>query len=319
MRTKQFALQKALTCLFFYLPFIASTLFSQNDEEKMEQVFTGVSPIILPKEGLEVSFTNSLASFWLAFKQYEPQFDAFRVANRYRFSRFEQLLRVSYGFDKDKRWDLGAELRFAHARLDDEARSSPFRAIGRHQTTTGETYRGPTQLGLRARFVPFGELPELTFQATASIPVIKSEELRQRLDAQRSQVGLLATYFQSFDDRASFLLQADWSSRIRNKENAATTHAASLGGYLVFDLFGGESWSLFPGVVYGATLQAYSGNLNRANQQMLGGLGLLYRSGEQLSVYFNGQTPFILESGSQYVEWVRPSFSALSVGIRYVL
>jgi hypothetical protein len=319
MRTTHLLHTKAIAAFVFCLTFIVAPLIAQNDEEKLKGIYTGISPIILSKDGVEISFTNTLASFWVAFKQYEPQFDAFRVANRYRFSRFDQSLRVSYGFDKDKRWDLGAELRYAHVRLDDEARSSPFRALSSKNEGTGETYRGPTQLGVRARFMPFGELPELTLQASASFPVVKEEALRQRLDAQRAQAGLLATYFQSFNDRASFFLQADWQTRFRNGENAATTHSASLGGYLVFGLFGGDAWSLFPGVVFGSTLQAYGGNLNRANQQLLGGLGMLYRPTEQLGIFLNGQVPFILESGSQYVEWVRPSYSAISLGARLVI
>ena len=296
---------------------IAISLPAQvHKTEKGANIYTGVSPIILDKEALEISLTNSLTSFWLAVKKYEPQFDAFRITNRYRFTRLDQALRVSYGFAKNKRWDLGAELRFAHVRLDDEARSSPFRALG-GDTPSGNTYRGLSLMGLRARFMPFGSLPELTLQATAFFPIARQEESRQHLDAQRTSMGLLATFYQPFNDRTTYFLQADWQSRISNNENPKTTHSTSLGGYLVFKLFGGDSWHLFPGVTYAATLQPYSGGgLRKVNQQLLGGLGLLYQPEQQFGIYLNAQTPFILESGSQYVEWVRSSFSAVSLGVR---
>jgi hypothetical protein len=306
----------------YWIILLASISFSLpaqvTKSDKGANIYTGVSPIVLDKDRVEISLTNSFTSFWLAVKKYEPQFDVFRVANRYRFTRFDQALRVSYGFSKSKRWDLGAELRFAHVRLDDAARSSPFRVFG-GDTDSGNTYRGISMVGLRARFMPFGGLPELTLQGTAYFPIARQEDSRRQLDAQRAQAGLLATFYQPFNDRTLYFLQADWQTRFQNNENRTTTHSTSLAGYLVFSLFGEEVWRLFPGCTFAATLQSYGGGLNKVNQQLLGSLGLLYQPGEQFGAYFNVLAPFILESGSEYVEWVRPSFSAFSLGLRTML
>lgn len=301
------------------LSFTALTLSAQvAKSDKGANIYTGVSPIVLDKDQVEISMTNSLTSFWLAVRKYEPQFDVFRVANRYRFTRFDQAIRVSYGFSNHKRWDMGAELRFAHVRLDDAARSSPFRVFG-GQTDFGTTFRGISTVGMRVRYMPFGELPELTLQGTAYFPVARTAERRQQLDAQRAQLGLLATFYQPFNDRVLYFLQADWQSRLQNSENATTTHSASMGGYLVFSLFGEETWRLLAGCTFATTLQAYGGGLNKVNQQLLGSLGVLYQPSEQFGVFLNTQAPFILESGSEYVEWVRPSFSAFSLGLRSLL
>ena len=170
--------------------------FCQTSKKSEANFYTGISPVILAKDGVEVNFLNSMTSFWLASKEYNPLSNSTRIANWYRITRFQQLLRVNYGFSKSGRWDLGAEVQYTHSRLDDDARSSPFRVFG-GDTDSGKSYRGASLLGLRLRLAPFENLPELTLQGMAYFPINRSEELRAQLGSQRTQVGALATFSNS--------------------------------------------------------------------------------------------------------------------------
>lgn len=303
--------------LYAWLFLFSSPAFCQYSEKDKANFYTGISPVILAKDGIEVNFLNSMTSFWLASKEYFPTTNSTRIANRYRLTRFQQLLRVNYGFSKSGRWDLGAELHYTHSRLDDNARSSPLSVLG-DDSETGKSYRGISTLGVRLRMAPFDALPELTLQGMAYFPMNKEEELRAQLGSQRTQVGLLATFYQQLNPSVFCFLQADWRTFLANNELDKTTHAPSLSGFLVFQTT--ETLYLFPGMTYAPTLQAVSsGALRRVNQQLLGSIGALYQPADAFGIMLNYQVPFILESGSQSTEWVRESYTALTLGFRVQL
>ncbi len=298
-------------CLFFY----TNLLTGQPGRADKITFYTGISPVILKKDAVEATFNNSLTSFWVAVNEYLPAYNASRVANRYRFSRLEQLARVSYGFSPGGRWDLGAEFRYTHSRLDDEARSSPFRVF-EGESGSGDTFRGLSYLGLRFRAAPFETLPELSLQATVHYPFARQEELRLRLGAQRTQLGAMATFYRQFNASTYLFLQGEWRAHLKNDENPFTTHTPSASGFLVLDLWDGQ-WYLFPGLTYGVALQkSAGGSLARLNHQFLGSLGLLFQPDVRYGILFNTQFPFILDSGSFYTEWVPESYSSFTLGIR---
>jgi len=306
--------QAALLLLAVLIAVPASGQFSKKDEAKF---YTGISPFILPKDGIEVNFLNSMTSFWLAVNEYNPSSNSTRIANRYRFTRFQQLLRVNYGFSSSGRWDLGAEFQYTHSRLDDEARSSPFRVLG-GDTPSGATFRGLSMAGVRLRVMPFEHLPELTVQGMAHFPINRNKETSAQLGANRTQLGLLATFYQQLNARTFYFLQGDWRTQLASNELDRTTHTPSLSGFLVFEA--GEMWYVFPGLTYSPTLQKVgNGSFVRVNQQLLGSIGGLFQPSDAFGVMLNWQIPFILESGSQSVDWVRESFSSVTLGVRVVL
>lgn len=311
--TSPLHLFSVLLLLLFTLP-----VYGQFSREGEARFYTGISPVILAKDGIEINFLNSMASFWLAVNEYNPTSGSTRIGNRYRFTRFQQLLRVNYGFSNSGRWDLGAELQYTHSRLDDEARSSPFRVLG-GDTPGGTSHRGLSMVGLRLRMMPFDNLPELTLQGMAHFPINRNEETRAQLGAQRTQIGLLGTFYQQLNTRTFYFLQGDWRTQLANEELDKTTHIPSLSGFLVVNV-GEEMWYLFPGITYSPVLQKTgSGRFVRVNQQLLGSLGGLFQPSEAFGIMLNWQIPFILESGSSSTEWVRESFTSFTLGFRVVL
>ncbi len=292
---------------------------SDADDSDQFNLYTGVSAVILPKEGVEINLLNSLNSFWIALQEYDAQADATRIVDRQRYSRADHSLRVSYGFSSTNRWDLGASLHYARVRQDAAARSSPFRVFNDSNPADGTTYSGISGVGLQVRAMPFAGLPELTLQGGAVFPVAKNDELKAYLNAQRTQVFLTGTFYQRLGPATLAFLQADWRLFLQNANNERSLMAPAASGYLVFEL-PNDRWYIFPGIAYGITFQKLTdSNYRLANQQLYGSLGILYRPGPAFNILLTGQLPFIFESGSSRTVWVRESYTGLNLGFRYIL
>ncbi len=315
-------------CLRFGATFLLLGLFqapiaAQTDtevEEETPNLYTGVSAVILPKDKTEINLINSVSSFWIAVNDYDGDIQATRITNRYRYSRADHLLRVSHGFSKNGRWDLGADLYYTRTRLDDEARSSALRVFGNDNSADGKTYSGVSAVGVQVRFMPFRKLPELTLRAGLSQPLARSEELRLRLNAQRTQLFLSGVYSTRIGPSTLVFLQADLKSYLRTEENKKALFVPGTAGYIVFET-PNQQWFFFPGLSYNMVLQqgAKGSKYVKSSESMFGNLGVLYRPNLKLSLLLSGQIPFIFESGSTRSIWVRESYVGVNLGARISL
>lgn len=294
---------------------------SAQEEKEDPAFFTGLSPVILERNAAEINLINSLTSYWIVAKQFTPDNATGFLLDRKRFTRSEHLLRASYGFSKNKRWDLGAELKFTQARLDEGARSSPFRVFG-NETSGGTSYRSLTGIGLRVRTMPFKNIPELTLQGTISYPqksASSTDVERAQLDAQSTQVGISATYYIQSGENMYYFFQGDWSTRLENSENKRTKHAPSLSTTLVVKTWE-DRWFLFAGMNYGMSLQKFSdGGLYRLSHALFASGGVFYQPTPKFSVFLSVQLPLMFESNLRSVELVRESFTGVSLGMRSLL
>lgn len=306
--------------LLFFIFFINNSatgqIFGHDDDDEF---FLGsISPVVLGKDVTEINFVNSLNSFWIAYHEFIPSFNGTRIGDRSRFSRFDQLLRVSHGFSNNGRWDIGADFRVVHTRLDEEAKSSPLRVLG-GDTDSGKSNRSLASIGLRTRIMPLEDVPELTLQGTFHYPIGKDPEIRRRIGVDRSQVGVMATYFQNLNSSTFYFLQGEWNVFLASDDHDQSTHLSALNGYLVFGIME-KQFFIFPGLTYVNSFQNYpSVGLKRINQQLYGGLGGQWQVGETIGLSLFLQRPFIFESGSQFSEWVRESYSSVTIGVRVLL
>ena len=294
----------------------------QAQQTKEEPTFfTGLSPVILERNAAEINILNSLNSYWIESKQFRPDNPTGFFVDRKRFTRTEHLLRASYGFSKNKTWDLGLEIKFNQVRLDEGARSSPLRVFG-NETNGGTSYRGLTAIGLRLRTMPFKNIPELTLQGTVQFPQNKrssAETERAQLQNQSMQAGLTATYYRQSGENIYFFFQADWATRFMNSENKRVKHFPSLNSTVVIRTWN-EQWFIFTGLNYGMSLQQFSeGGLYRLNQALFGSGGLFFQPTPQFSIVLSAQLPLMFESNLRTVELVRESFTGFSLGVRSLL
>ncbi|MBK8194274.1 MAG: hypothetical protein IPK76_14070 [Lewinellaceae bacterium] len=307
-------LRLSAACLLLF-----STLHLKAQDDDHPNLYTGASSAILPKDATEINLINSINSFWIAQNEFDGSIEATRITNRARFSRADHILRVLHGFSKSGRWDMGAEIYYTRARLDDQARSTPFRVYGNAFPESGTTYNGVSYIGVQVRGMPFAGLPELTLRGGYNHPIANTPEKRLNLFAQRPVAYLNALFIERLGPMLLGQVQGDFRTYFRNDENTRTLLAPSASGYLIFEI--GEKWYLLGGMSYNLTFQqSFKGaSILKANQQLYGSLGAIYRPGRLLSVILSGQVPFIFDSGSSYSVWVRESYVGLNLGLRVLL
>ncbi len=304
-------------CITLFLPLLLSAQEAKEDPT----FFTGISPILLERNASEVTLMNSMSSFWLAIHKYDPTLQIAQIQDRQRFTRTEHLLRLTYGFSKNKNWDLGAELKFANARLDDAARSSPFLVFNKQAEKSTEnfvnnnSYHGLSSIGLRLRFMPINSIPELTLQATYQRPVARTAAERYAFGSQRTQAGLTATYFIQSGENIYYFFQADWATLLKSDDNHFNGHIPSISTFVVVRTWENQ-WFIYPGLTYSMSL---SGSFYRLQQQLFGSLGVFYQPSPKFSLLLNWQTPFVLQSGSRSVDFVKESYTGFTIGIRTLL
>ena len=271
----------------------------------------GASTYILPKDQLEVQFTNGLTSYWLAYNEF-TQDNYSRIANRRRTTFFQQKLRAIYGFSASQRWDLGVEASYNHYRDDDDARSSPLRVFSDGHPETGYSYRGLASLGFRFRATPVASLPEWTIQAGYSFPVGNlAPSVKRLLSSDLSTADLLSTFFRKIGDGSYYFVQAQglyqYSTERVNYQGAGSF-------YLVQRL--GGSWYLFPGLSYVWSNQSQKrGNYSNISQIIFGGVGLQWQPRFAYSFSLVYLYPFRYDIGSPFVEVVPNSYASINLGV----
>ncbi len=297
----------------------AQSYVAGQDSTGSAYFYPGVSAVVLEKDASEIVLRNNFTSFWLAINEYDPATKGTRVSDRARQTIFEHALQVSHGFSKSQRWDIGVEMRYAHTRLDSIANSSPWKALS-DDDKGGDTYRGLSWLGIRTRIMPFSKLPELTLQGTALFPINGDYRDRRNLGANRIQASLGATFFRKPFNHTYYFLSVEWKTFFRDIENDKVSHTPSVGAYLIREMMSRRLYVL-AGLAYSPNYEQFydNGPLRKTSEFFLGFIGLQYQPNRKFGLYLNTQTPFILDSGSDYIQWVRQSYSAWSLGFRVLL
>lgn len=322
MKTSTIFLKYCLPVFLFF--HFGKTLTAQYDiplQDTSYQIkfYSGISPVILDKDDIEIYMFNSLVSFWDGLYQYSNILNDNIIVDRRRFTSLDHSLRVSYGFSENKRWDLGATIQYRQIRLDNDARSSPFRVF-EGDSFSGNSERGFSRVGLQVRWMPFTKIPELTLQSSLNFPIAKDDELKAELGTQRISFDLNATWFNEFFAQTYLFFQAGWTTRFKNERRDYSTHHTLGSIYLVKGIFNQKLY-IFPSLVYFNSLEQFNkgGRLNQTNYQLLWGGGIQYQPNTQISIFAQFQAPFILESGSKSSEWIKESFTAISLGLRILI
>lgn len=290
-------------------PLIAQ-IVEQLETQEEELAILGFSPVILPKDALDVGITNSLSSFWLLTQQFNPATSAFEDVDRSRYSRLDHITKISYGFSAKQRWDLGAEFRYALVYAGKDADSNPFHLFNPPANTFHQ--RGLTAAGIRLRYAPLKKYSGLTLTGSVLFPTGKDPMKRRNLAFDRTEMGVAATLIDRFNEKVSYYLLGDWRIRFSNVENPQTVHLPTLAAYLIFDLYDQRLY-LFPGL---ATSYSFNQKLDKLNNQLYGSLGLQYQSLSGFNVFINTQTPFIFDSGNPLRTWERKSYLGWTLGLR---
>ena len=278
----------------------------ESEAEKGESVYiAGVSPFILDHGEVETALTNSLTSYWNIFSAYNVDGEFF--SNIYRLSIADHVFNIAYGFSKTGMWDLGAEFRYTFRRLDDVARNSPFMVYNGDPNS----FSGLAYIGLRARAVPFGTLPNLTVQASVLFPNA-DKSVRYNLGADRVQLNMFATYYETIDFKLGYFLQGGWGFHLPGSASRGLVNAANVAAYLSYNAYTNRIF-VIPGLAYSGTFQS---DMSQLAQGVFGILVLQFQPNTRASINLQHGLPLLFESHQPQVAFERSSFSSTSLGIR---
>jgi hypothetical protein len=283
-------------------------------EEEPPFVFGNVSPVILAPGKIEASNLAVLSSYWLT-----NQFGN-RILDRYRVSRFDDFINLSYGVSADSRWDIGLQLRYARLRLDQNARSSPFKVFGSDETT-GFNTSGLASVGLRIRAQPIAAWKGFTIQNTLSYPLLKKNEEKSILQADRWQNDLILTQLAALSPSSFLFFQGRYTLQLANETNPLTNHFPGIAVFYIQALLDRKLF-VYPGLnaVGSYTQYTRGGRWSNTGQFLFAGIGLQYQLADQLAVFSYAQVPWYYHSGNElFTRLIRNSYSDFSLGIRLVL
>ncbi len=308
------------------LGFSKNILKAQSIElDTLERAFFvgGLSPSILSEGKIEVNGYSSIFSSWLAVKRSAS--DA-TVIDRLRLSEFSTNIEAYYGLSASGRWDLGLRLTYVRRRLDNAARSSPFRVLGGddledNNVGVDKTYAGMREVGIRFRLLPFLNIPSLTINGGYSLSTIKEEESQIHLAADRNRFDLNLAYYISINNSGTSYYYFIMNNTVQHPSsiNKQWQFNTSLSGFVVQRIAG--RFVVYPGLSYTLSYKPPSsgdGGLIRTNQQVLGVLGLQYEPSQNVNLNISWAIPLLVESSNVLIDQVRSSYTFVSIGGRYV-
>lgn len=293
-----------------------------------EDLFVGgLSPNILQTGDIEVNFYTALFSNWIAIHESVRES---RIQDRLRLTDFSTNIEAYYGISNSERWDIGLRLKQARRRLDNSAQSSPFEVFKKEDSESenigvDKTYSGTREVGLRFRFIPFGEIENLSINAGYSFSPARSEEVQQYLGADRNSFDVNAAYYISLNESGSsyyyFTLNgiAYIPTSVEEDLNPYNDQWLYNAGGSFFILQRIGKLLFYPGLSYSVSFKPPSvegKTLIRTSDQVLGLLGLQVGLSDNFSLNVTAAAPLILRNTNNLVQPVRESYSFVSIGGR---
>jgi len=272
---------------------------------QLPPIFPGLAPQMIGLWEVEILSFNPLTTTKLTTQFEDSTFVS-------RFTHLTHQLQLNLGILRSRRLNVGLELQYNHARNDPDAGSSAARVLGNKDELT---VRGFTGLGFRLRAMPFGTLPELTFQTLVVLPVGKSDELgRERIawSLQASFYQRLLPWLTGFAD-AGVQIQFDKPTRPEQE------YTPFVNVYFVGELWRNRLY-IYPGITWSTLLkQRLEGAPLRTDINWTFNLGLQYNFTRNALLNFQWGR-FIQYISSREAQRLEPgSFNSFSLGLRFLI
>lgn len=303
----------------------------------------GISPNVLTQGNVEVNFYTSLFSNWLA---QQAAIIESPVVDRWRFTEFSANVEAYTGVTKNGRWDIGLRLKYARTRLDNSARSSPFKVFhtgndevdGRLSVGNNEevdrNYSGFKEIGLRFRVVPFTKVPALTINGGFSFSPIRDVTDAWNLQADRNSLDLNLAYHVSLNNNAYYYFIGNWTGLSPSSIKADTNDDGFIDraiddkwryntgfSFFVVQLFANRKIAVYPGLSYNIGYKKPDQgdqSLIKLNEQVLGVLGVQYQPSNNISWNISTALPLVLKTTNRLFKPVAESYSFVSIGGRFL-
>lgn len=325
-----------LLCLFFGICLLVTTdtyaqkfKYSIPGLDTLEEAFIvsgGSSTVLKSGEG-EIILNNNLTSYWIAFHETNENSP---IIDRFRRTQFTTDIFAFYGISASGTWDLGINLKYARARLDNSATSSMFRVF---QGNDGEdatnlffdqdaifdrNFAGLASVGLRFRVKPFKLRPELVISGGYSLTTVKEDLDRTQLGADRDNADIGITYYKALNTNTYYFFggtaQIFFSSDLRN-ETLYNTGA----NFFLIHRTTNTKFTFYPGLAYNISFKSPKlddASLIKVTDFLLAFGGVQFAPSDRFNVFFTAGFPLIVNVTNPQQEIVRASYSTLSLGTR---
>lgn len=255
--------------------------------------------------------------FWFAALQARkitttrPQ-DTTRVKESYA----QQILQFNYGLPTPVPVNLGLDVYVGSQRVDARLDRSFWNILGKSDEASANRH-AVQFLAPRVRVAPFRRLPELIYQGSVLLPVVRDDELRQQLGADRVTWQNQLVFYQHLLPRLTGQVQASYSLSLRNDRRRQTTHGLAYSLYGIYRLPAARLYAL-ASVAYAESRESsFLTRWQRVRHEVTVGAGAYWQVSARASLVALAELPVQHDLGSLISEVQPGSWWKVTTGLNY--
>lgn len=306
----------ALLFVFFSISLIgqSTTVNLVQDSIEIPKVFPLLSPVMIGKNEIDVTFYNSLST-----QKLETMINQNGVItlSKSRNTLLNNFLQASYGLSHSNRLNAGLLLNAGHYRGDPDENSSLFRVFGGGENE-GTSIHAFTAFGFFVRGLPIKSLPELSVQSGLFFPTSTNSSKNRILGQDRTYWNTQIGFYQTLWPRVIAFVNAGGGIQFENKNRQQTTYILAINGFTAYELKQGL-WYVGGNLNFQSSYnETIASGVQKTGHQFLGGIALFYFPTEDISLNFQVERPIDIDLGSLVSEIIPGSYTGFGLGIRYL-
>jgi hypothetical protein len=273
-------MKKETSILFVIMLLSAVTAIAQNKRRQAydsllvgDRITPAVSSVMMPKSYTEVILANTLLS---TDAYYSTDRKELPINNR--TSYFFNTLQITHGISRSGKFNIGLDLSYRTGRVDIDPKSSPLKVLGNSSKGLMDYDRAFTSIGLRTRYSPFANVPNLVVQHVLYIPINSGSVESIFLGDNRYALNTQFLYNQLLGRKMFLFGQADVFVRFEDTNNGTDT-TVPVNIFATYLL----NKHIFPFVQLG-TSNSWGGEIRRQSYSY--GAGLQYQFTTMLNINF---------------------------------
>ena len=309
-------------CLLSQFALAQSSFYNANAENvdtlPVFPVFSGLSPFLVQAGQLELLFYNALST----------QKNKAALGGISRGTALQHILQVTYGVSESGRFNLGLDVHYLHYRFDADSEHSALRVLAKTASDTIVTdstnrdvlalgFHTLSRVGLRFRWVPSQNLPELTLQGGLLFPAsYQTPATKRALNIARTQLWLQGNFYQILGEGLYGFAGAGAYLSLPSETQHQTTLTPIANVVVAKEI--SDLFIVFAQTAFNASFnKQYKAGLQNTNLQWLYGLGAQLQLSNHFSISTEFQKPFVNTYNSLSSDY-EGGLTNFSINLRYI-
>lgn len=313
-------------CLLSQFALAQSSFYNSNAENvdtlPVFPVFSGLSPLLVPSGQLELLFYNALST------QKNERLPVNPPGEISRSTSLQHILQVTYGVSESGRFNVGLDLHYLHYRFDANSEHSALKVLRNTASDTLVTdadnkdvlafsFHMLSRVGLRFRWVPSENLPELTLQGGLLFPAsYQTPATKRALNIARTQLWLQGNFYQLLGEGLYGFASAGAYLSLPSETQHQTSFTPIVNVVVAKEI--SDLFIVFAQTAFNAGFnKQYKAGLQNTNLQWLGGLGAQLQLSNHFSISAEFQKPFVNTYNSLSSDY-QGGLTNFSINLRYI-